>query len=513
MRLPAMTFTALLVLAQPSLGQSVLEVPAVFPTIQSAIDAAVDGDLVRVAAGVYPETIDLSGKLITLAAVDGPGATVVDAQGAGTTVVCATGETAATVIEGFTFRGGLGAVGLEGGGMRILDASPTVRRCVFSENDAGVGAGGGGLYIGGSTSAAFFTDCVFSENDAGSAARRGGGIYLAEGNATLVGCTLMNNGALDGGGLCAETPSFGFLIDTRFVGNQVSAPAGRGAAAYIAGTYTFSNCLIASNLAVASGGAALGPGDGVGVFVYGQDGPAFLALEVCTIVDNASSSGLGIALRSEAMGGDDNVLVERSIIWDNGGGEPIELDPNSPSLVENSCVQGGFAGFSNFESDPLFVSGPGGDYYLSQIDAGQPADSPCLDFGPPQAVSLCSPFAGLGCLSDRTTRVDEAPDVGPVDVGFHYPSAPFRRGDCNNDQTVDVSDAIFTLATLFITGAPAPACEDACDLNDDGQTDISDAVYVLQNLFAGGAEPPAPFPNCGGDPTPDFLECDGAPCF
>src|SRR4030095_13920324 len=60
------------------------------------------------------------------------------------------------------------------------------------------------------------------------------------------------------------------------------------------------------------------------------------------------------------------------------------------------------------------------------------------------------------------------------DVVF-LPDFPFRRGDANSDAILDLSDAIFTLASLF-SGGPAPACEDAADSNDDGTLDISDAI-------------------------------------
>lgn len=84
---------------------------------------------------------------------------------------------------------------------------------------------------------------------------------------------------------------------------------------------------------------------------------------------------------------------------------------------------------------------------------------------------------------------------------------PFRRGDCNNNGTVDISDAVSTLASLFI-GEVDPDCDDACDSNDDGAMDISDAVATLGVLFLGRGLIPLPgMTECGVDPTDDELRC------
>ena len=92
------------------------------------------------------------------------------------------------------------------------------------------------------------------------------------------------------------------------------------------------------------------------------------------------------------------------------------------------------------------------------------------------------------------------------------PSALLRRGDCNDDGTMDMSDAVFGLASLFWGQGPL-RCHDACDSNDDGSIDISDAITTLGFLFLGQA--PIPFPGvteCGVDPTEDDLECALSQC-
>lgn len=91
------------------------------------------------------------------------------------------------------------------------------------------------------------------------------------------------------------------------------------------------------------------------------------------------------------------------------------------------------------------------------------------------------------------------------------PDVEFRRGDCNDDRTVDISDAIFTLVVLFL-GEGDPGCDDACDSNDDGEVDISDPITTLEVLFLGQGSIPLPGSrDCGVDPTQDELSCKRSP--
>ena len=72
----------------------------------------------------------------------------------------------------------------------------------------------------------------------------------------------------------------------------------------------------------------------------------------------------------------------------------------------------------------------------------------------------------------------------------------FRRGECNDDGEVDLSDAVCLLDWQFL-GGPAPGCLAATNTNGDRATDIADAVWLLNFLFLGGPPPVAPFAACG----------------
>jgi len=83
-----------------------IHVPADKPTIQAGIDAAAGGDIVLVAKGTYHENIDFNGKNITVISSDGPAQTIIQGDGTSAVVAIHTGETRASVLNGFTISGG-----------------------------------------------------------------------------------------------------------------------------------------------------------------------------------------------------------------------------------------------------------------------------------------------------------------------------------------------------------------------------------------------------------------------
>jgi hypothetical protein len=127
------------------------------------------------------------------------------------------------------------------------------------------------------------------------------------------------------------------------------------------------------------------------------------------------------------------------------------------------------------------------------------------------SVEVTAPAcSGGGCVAVKVCTsggCDEVPD------GFCYVAgARFRRGDSNNDGSIDISDGVRTLNFLFQGGA-TPPCREAANFNGDASVDISDASATFNFLFLGGADPKPPFPDCGVDPEdPAGVDCADSFC-
>ena len=83
-----LAFTLLSNFCAPSaaLAATVLQVPQEYATIQAAINAAADGDSVRVSPGTYVEVLDFLGKNIIVESTSGAPVTIIDGGGTDTVV-------------------------------------------------------------------------------------------------------------------------------------------------------------------------------------------------------------------------------------------------------------------------------------------------------------------------------------------------------------------------------------------------------------------------------------------
>ena len=265
-------------------------VPGTQPTIQSAIDAAYNGDTVTVAPGTYQENINFRGKGITVASSAGPEATIIDGGHAGAVVTFSSGEGLASVLSGFTVHNGSGT---DGGGIFIDHASPTVTNNSISDNTADWGGGifinvgspliqnnavsanqasiGAGIAVDFGSSPRILGNVI--SGNAGSTG--GGGIVLwAAGTATLQGNTIRNNSSSNyGGGIWSVNGSHATILQNLVAGNQ--AGTGGGASAASQGD-SFINNTFVDNDSTAGAGVYLPSAGFVNNIVLGKPGKTAL---------------------------------------------------------------------------------------------------------------------------------------------------------------------------------------------------------------------------------------------
>ncbi|UCE98866.1 MAG: right-handed parallel beta-helix repeat-containing protein [Planctomycetota bacterium] len=114
------------------------EVPDEYSTIQEAIDAANDFDLVEVGPGVYYESIEfppVSERVVRIRSTDPYDwdvvkATVIDANGADVGVLFDCGESSYyPIMEGFTVRNA------DTAGIRCISSNPRITRCIVEDNE------------------------------------------------------------------------------------------------------------------------------------------------------------------------------------------------------------------------------------------------------------------------------------------------------------------------------------------------------------------------------------------
>jgi len=302
-----------------------------------------------------------------------------------------------------------------GGGVGILGSSPTLIHCTIESNSAVLGAG---LVCDDSSSRIAW--CNFLENSCipdPSGGSYGGGVRLTEASPLIEDCTFTRNSASRGAGI--QTVDSFFSIDRcEFRDNE--ADSGAGIHIWGAGG-DITSCEFVNNFA--SWGGAIAAGDclptvknclfALNVAQY-TGGAMYVDNEAQPFITNCTFDSNSAGLFGGAVGvlNNSSTTLENSILWANG--TEIDLYAGGSASVSNCCVYGGYPGDNNIADDPLFVSGPEGDYYLSCVAAGQSEDSPCIDAGNDSAIN-CE----LDCL---TTQTDGVPDSWMVDLGYHYPT-------------------------------------------------------------------------------------------
>ena len=359
-------------------GPSVVYVPDDKPTIQEAIEYVSEGGVVIVRPGTYVENIDFLGKAITVKSELGPTVTIIDGNQAGSVVsMHSFDEKSASVLDGFTITNGSADYG---GGIycEVSPCSPTIDiiNNIISNNSARE-TGGGVNFIGFYSSTSRISNNTISNNSG----IHGGGVYCGGTSPMISNNAISYNSASYGGGVRCD--AYSSIVTNNIISNNTALKGG-GIFCWGESSPTITNNTIFGNLATDEGG-------GISTMHY-----AAAVISNTILWENDAPYGPEIYL--DSLWGATTVEISYSDV--DGGQFSVHVDPGS-TLNWGSGM---------FDADPLFVIGPKGDYYLSQIAAGQTLDSPCVD--------TCDPASDMII---GTTRTDEVQDSGVVDMGYHHP--------------------------------------------------------------------------------------------
>ncbi len=345
---------------------------------------------------------------------------------------------------------------------------------------------GGGVFISGSRGDVIIEDCRFSDNRGSFGA--GLWLRLLSGSINPRNVDILNNESGNGGSIFLNRiPGTVHLDGLRIVGNR-SWRDGGGIMASLVEDVTIRNTVIVGNEAFSRGGGFATFGAGLraeNLLLAGNS--ARVSSGISSFRSRGEISLVTLAENNEQIempdilcDGQETILVKDSILLD-GEGQTFANTGCTFSHTYSNIILPGENNLLARESDFLFVEGPQGPFYLAQGDAE--TVNPVLDAGSASA----SDFG----LEGRTTASSGVPDLGSVDLGYHYlarlpqgffdrdgdglddeidncPNLPnFLQLDCDRDMEGDVCDSDFDASQ---------------DLDGDGRPDTCDNCWTISNF-------------------------------
>ena len=448
-------------------------IPDEYSTIQDAINASVDGDVVIVAPGTYTgdgnRDIDFLGKAITVKSVDPNdpnivASTIINCQGTEFNQHRAfyfhTGESVKSVLTGFTIKNGNARCG---GGIYCIESSPTIAACTFSDNMAlqyeyvysltfpeygslGIDSNsdirimcpppipqrrGNGAGICCVDSNTIVVNCKFLNN---YAYEHGGGMYSMGGNPALINCLFSDNFAGGGGGMANLQGSSPSLKNCKFLANSAETGGG-GMRNADNSNPTLKDCEFRENTAGWSGGLGnyksnpvltnctfignSAENNGGGINNY-ESRPVFIK---CIFSNNSAEVGGGIFSEYKSSSTLDNCTFSENTAHHGGGIYCASCTPNINNCTFNNNT-------AEYEYDgPPPPPKPPLENGTSMINDDREVGVMCPPPVPPSTAQLKGMGGGIYCNNSILTITSS---TFSENSSFEYGGAVYGESDSNS---------------------------------------------------------------------------------
>lgn len=314
-----------------------LHVPRDHATIQEAINAAEDGDVIHIAAGEHvADSLDPLGKDIHLIGVENQ--TVLRPSTAGRILYVHSGEGPLTRFESLTFTG----MNSDDTAVRLTNVDVSFINCTFSDNTAHPYNGGGydspgnGAAVEGYGGSPNFHGCHFQSNTSvgdDHVPAPGGAIWFKSGSPEFVECTFGNNS-------CERLHDVG--------------AAGRGGAIYLnmCNDVVLQECQFQGNKVVPDDWG----GSGGALYLWHVTG----SIEACSFVGNQTTDDSAVSSRGGAIyAGHSEITIDGSQFNENAAsaGSAIYLQYDPAEIQESS-----FCGHLGEEIEGEWTDGGGNSF-------------------------------------------------------------------------------------------------------------------------------------------------------